>query len=608
MASLYSHCPVGSDEIRLLHLQPGHECDPLCGTLSAFVLSQAPEFEAVSYVWGKSIDGSTISIGVDNLAIPKNLDPFLRRLRHTDRTRVLWVDSICIDQTNIPERNSQVKLMGDIYSRASAVTAWIRPDTPADCLRTLDFIKGIAQSREQHWSPLQDPDSPLTLSGLDFLSVMDFFKQQWWMRMWTLQEAVLAKQLILYVGDVTLPWDVVAKFTSNFVWHAASCCSDVSKKFFIINDVLHRLSTVEDLEVYRDKIKKGTSIDFCQLIAAGSFRDATDPRDKIYAVLGLTGGLYSPRIDYSLDVTTVYKEAAVHAIERSGTLDIFSMIGASPRGAVKRPNRAGTSHYHCPSWTSDWSTKLDILSIRLQSEEVELLKLYNASGSARAIVSQRSPAQLDCQGAELDVIQVVGNPMGSLYETGELRAVCGSWRKLTNIDRDPEKTYVGGGTWIDAFWRTLCFDNIRQLYDVSRATDEDACTHDLWWFEILSGSHSSAKISVEGDENKGLFRTNVDGFGQSLWSACCGRSFFVTKKGYMGLGPASLQVGDSISVLLGGKMFYALRPVSEDGEKTAPPSRSFSLLGTSYVHGMMDGEVMKMVEDHTLQVETFTLV
>jgi hypothetical protein len=389
MASPYSHCPIGKDEIRLLLLQPGDEGDVLCGILSVVLLSQAPKFEAASYVWGKSINGSTIKIGADDLAIPKNLEPFLRTLRHIDRTRVLWVDSICIDQNNIPERNSQVKLMGGIYMSASTVVAWIRPDTSANCLRTLDFIRGIANSREKHWSPLQDPGSPLTLSGLDFVSVMGFFKEQWWMRMWTLQEAVLAKQLILYVGDVTLEWDVVAEFASNFIWHGAQCCSDFSEGVFIINDVLHRLSVVEDLETHRRQIKKGTSIDFCILVSAGSYRAATDPRDKIYAVLGLTEDMYGQRVDYSLDVTTVYKEAAVHAIENSGALDIFSLIGTSPRGSVKKPNPAATTQYHLPSWTSDWSAELDILSIRLQSEEVELLKLYNASRNARAVVSRR---------------------------------------------------------------------------------------------------------------------------------------------------------------------------------------------------------------------------
>jgi hypothetical protein len=38
---------------------------------------------------------------------------------------LLWVDAICIDQSNIEERNHQVKLMDLIYKNAKIVFMWL---------------------------------------------------------------------------------------------------------------------------------------------------------------------------------------------------------------------------------------------------------------------------------------------------------------------------------------------------------------------------------------------------------------------------------------------------------------------------------------------------
>lgn len=37
----------------------------------------------------------------------------------------MWIDSICIDQANVEERNHQTNLMWTIYWRASRVWLWL---------------------------------------------------------------------------------------------------------------------------------------------------------------------------------------------------------------------------------------------------------------------------------------------------------------------------------------------------------------------------------------------------------------------------------------------------------------------------------------------------
>ncbi|PMD57267.1 uncharacterized protein K444DRAFT_483861, partial [Hyaloscypha bicolor E] len=65
-----------------------------------------------------------------------------------------------------------------------------------------------------------------------------------------------------------------------------------------------------------------------------------------------------------------------------------------------------------------------------------------------------------------------------------------------------------------------------------------------------------------------------------------GRRFFVTKKGYFGIGPAELEEGDEIYILAGGKVPLVLRPLPESQPNT------FELVGDCYVHGVMDGEAV----------------
>jgi hypothetical protein len=67
---------------------------------------------------------------------------------------------------------------------------------------------------------------------------------------------------------------------------------------------------------------------------------------------------------------------------------------------------------------------------------------------------------------------------------------------------------------------------------------------------------------------------------------CAGRRFFITKKGYFGMGPAQLAEGDQVYILAGGKVPLVLRPVLESQPNT------FELVGDCYVHGVMDGEAV----------------
>ncbi|KAF2621405.1 HET-domain-containing protein, partial [Macroventuria anomochaeta] len=86
-------------------------------------------YKAVSYVWGNAVKTKEILLNGKAFTVRMNLHSFLQQLIK-DRSiwsclGGYWIDAICIDQTNVAERNYQVALMGKIYSRAFSVIVWL---------------------------------------------------------------------------------------------------------------------------------------------------------------------------------------------------------------------------------------------------------------------------------------------------------------------------------------------------------------------------------------------------------------------------------------------------------------------------------------------------
>lgn len=108
---LWKPLPPG-DFIRCLILQPGLSDSPLEGKLKVFKLDQCPQYEAISYVWGRKIKCETFVCDGRRTRITESLSMALHKFRHTDKPRVMWADSICMNQDDEIEKSHQVALMG----------------------------------------------------------------------------------------------------------------------------------------------------------------------------------------------------------------------------------------------------------------------------------------------------------------------------------------------------------------------------------------------------------------------------------------------------------------------------------------------------------------
>lgn len=102
-------------------------------------LASNPEYTAISYMWGEDSETSDIILGKKRFAVRKNLYSLLEQLSKTIRS-LIWVDAICIDQGSIHERNHQVGLMGNIYSKAKDVIVWLGPHS-ADVCEALSILQ-----------------------------------------------------------------------------------------------------------------------------------------------------------------------------------------------------------------------------------------------------------------------------------------------------------------------------------------------------------------------------------------------------------------------------------------------------------------------------------
>jgi hypothetical protein len=125
MASAQYRYKSLSDEcFRLFRIQ-STESDRIEIHLFEAEFKSPPAFEAVSYAWGENHTTSIILCNGQHLSISLNVEAILRRLRQRVSAGTFWIDSICINQASILERNIQVPRMRSIYSDARLVWIWL---------------------------------------------------------------------------------------------------------------------------------------------------------------------------------------------------------------------------------------------------------------------------------------------------------------------------------------------------------------------------------------------------------------------------------------------------------------------------------------------------
>ena len=110
---------------RLLHLHPGPPHSPLTSHLATVDLNTNLTYEAISYTWASPLNQQAITINDTLVSIRSNLHSFLLRYRDPVLEKVLWVDALCISQTDLDEKARQVAMIGRVFKRAKRVRVWV---------------------------------------------------------------------------------------------------------------------------------------------------------------------------------------------------------------------------------------------------------------------------------------------------------------------------------------------------------------------------------------------------------------------------------------------------------------------------------------------------
>ena len=654
-SSIYSGLNVETREIRILELLPGQWSDAIQCQMSQVALDEYADYNALSYVWGQPLLTNDIFVNGILYQITTNLYLALRRLRRDDAPRMIWVDAVCINQANIKEKSQQVSIMGDIYKASREVLIFLGDCTMPAALpyiiwhgddKDIDKLDGYFQEdsvgiqRDLHNDCLEMANIYaafvfLRLIGDDaHLYDLAFFQRSgeyilqattkwesvisglemildssWWNRVWVLQETVLPARATIHFGNIAFPWQLIAQATEKLAHHYTFCCSShLNTRPFREEEILTRLrNVVHPIEILRNGQANGMRISLSQLLSITLQRRSTDNRDKFYSLLSLVTNWYGgePLLpDYSLSVNQIYAQVVIKEIQGSNSLQILQ--GVSP-----------SSSANLPSWIK--STSSDHLR-NVQESRINASSLFKASGVSLCNV-QIDGLVLGVLGlSESDVVRCV-SPLyyGDSPETSNYKAMessISSWRKFAGLEGIPSRSYPTGQSWDSVFWRTIANDAVDESKLESKTaikddTNPDFCTTwrrldhgdfdvvEAWWRRTQAMAAFDGPDGTPLPGNSGwahIPECRRIMYDQAVQMATVQRKFFITCKGYIGLGPPATSPGDKIVVLFGGDVPYLIREYPDSiTNKSSMEEHSplHMLVGDCYLHGIMDGEAMK---------------
>jgi Heterokaryon incompatibility protein (HET) len=190
----YTYSPLDSNtsEFRLVTIEPGEFDEPIRGSIHHAFLDDGPSFEALSYVWGDATVKEEIQLHGQPFQITKNLTTALRYIRHQDTDRVLWIDAICINQQDIPERSNQVPRMRNIYLSATMVLAWLGEPTPDSdtgmrCIKELGELfedyKGTIRPRKEFTEDFCE-EIGIYVANYSWPAIYGILRREYWLRIW----------------------------------------------------------------------------------------------------------------------------------------------------------------------------------------------------------------------------------------------------------------------------------------------------------------------------------------------------------------------------------------------------------------------------------------
>ncbi|KAL3293085.1 het domain protein, partial [Colletotrichum asianum] len=223
------------------------------------------------------------------LQITANLHAALARLQDPFLERVIWVDAICINQKDADEKGHQVQLMAEIYARASGVVVWLEEVTGDN---QLDLVAQAESYRALQVISLAVSEAPAATSGDvdDGAGVAKFLNRNWFNRIWVLQEVAASRHVLIMCHLTEMDGHAFCQGLSAMDLSSLDRTTQTrvrSAIYLIKSATLRPKQTLHTPGVFSLGIRA-----LGELIDLYHTQNATDRRDKIYALLGMSTDTY----------------------------------------------------------------------------------------------------------------------------------------------------------------------------------------------------------------------------------------------------------------------------------------------------------------------------
>ena len=507
------------------------------------------------------------------------------------------------------ERNHQVGIMGSVYSNSACAFIWLGPgDEDSD--RALSFIDSLQQILLEHvpgrdaeeiWPIDVNLPKDMVLPSHDqaWAELEALLSRPWFHRSWTIQEPILAPNRMIACGSKIRPWYIFLNAVYVFLHFRRH-----EKTIFKIFSFLAIHMSIE---------QKSEGLRLSDLILTNRKREASDPRDKVYALYGLVQGYQKVplEIDYAMSVEDVYKSTVRFCVQNEGSLSILTHVSQF------------RNQSDFPSWVPDWRDRSNSGCYPVKNSAI--LDFRASSMSWPLLGPSFSNDKLILKGFILAIVE---------------RTICTAALRVKPADSSPGSWITNAAT-AGVPVRFLQGQIFQTSYDLTISTEYSP-------FHQKCGE-GIARLTWP-NSCRWLAAGSQPPIPQAVWREQMlevqdrteGRHLFLTKDS-LGLAPAPTQVGDRVCILLGGNVPFILRPRQKPAEitpsKEAEPETQYisnttpqhisdpvqhgstespqvakqaleapewTLIGDCYLNGYMRGEAMEMVTE--ADYVNFTLV
>lgn len=624
----FVYSPVEPRSIRLLHLEAGQHDDPIQFSLSSVLIDSNPVYEAISYCWGDHNSRQDVYCMGSSMSITTSLWGALREFRHSVTPRILWADGICINQEDEIEKTRQVRLMQDIYAKASLVLVWLGPMDEdgllfgiSTSLKRLDeFLSCFEpelppEAQPSLTSDIAHPNGRRVRPNLeqkDLSVISELIGRPWFVRKWVVQEATMAREVRLHIGSgVQIPMLGLVHLANKL---------HTSGAFSVLNPQM-RPEDCQSFTMGILRINAMSAVAYGFMVGRGTLVDVmkrtngflcSDSRDHIYGLLGLAkeGPSFDP--DYTLSVEDTYKRFTQVMLTEGESLKVLSV---EPHKGDRVDPHNPRSRTELPSWVADLRRPTDALVS--PSPVSQRSDSYHAGGSHKPLLSFSSDGNfLRCQGIVVDEIEdfapsiheMLVDEMPEIFET----------QPILPVPVDPSSPRRAHRAYR---WLRACYDLSLSHVSVLDETgwkkalmctilcDQGSSAGGKESEEMINAASEYVEWVLDAFDDKLPPAPGLDKLPQEcpempkLWVAvenaiyqrCTFRKLSVTTGGRLGQMPIGTERGDLVCILIGGQVPFVIRP-------TKPGSTMYHLIGDCFLNGAMNGEMLMANEYTTREI------